>query len=86
MIKNFIDKYVNTTRPCEVSKRDNRQQAVGKSGKFGNPVAMWDGQIDYVCDIEENMWSPWLGVKGKVDFSVKVVNKLIVFVFQKCNM
>lgn len=79
MIKNFIDKYINATRPCEVSKRDNRQQVVGKSGKFGNSPTMWDGQIDSVCDIEENMWSPWLGVKGKVDFTLKVVNLFLFF-------
>jgi hypothetical protein len=26
------------------------------------------------------MWSPWLGVKGKVDFTLKVVN---LFLFKK---
>jgi hypothetical protein len=60
------------------------QQIVGKSGKYGNSVTMWDGQIDSVCDIEENMWSPWLGVKGKVDFTVKVVNSLFFFFIIKC--
>ena len=79
MIKNFIDKYINATRPCEESKRDNRQQVVGKNGKFGkSSTTMWDGQIDSVCDIEENMWSPWLGVKGKVDFTLKVVNQIVI--------
>lgn len=31
----------------------------------------WKGKIDSICDIEENIWCPELGVKGKVDVSIK---------------
>lgn len=32
----------------------------------------FDGQIDSIQDIEENIWVPKLGLKGKVDVSVNV--------------
>lgn len=32
----------------------------------------FEGQIDEVKDIEENIWSPRLGLKGKIDVSVQV--------------
>lgn len=76
MVKTFIDKYVvgkNPNQPHET----NIQKAASKNGKYGNPPSFWDGHIESVCDIEENMWSPWLGIKGKVDFTVKVVNQFL---------
>eukprot|EP00094_Tigriopus_californicus_P009570 TCALIF_09226-PA protein Name:"Similar to Dna2 DNA replication ATP-dependent helicase/nuclease DNA2 (Mus musculus)" AED:0.03 eAED:0.03 QI:0/0.66/0.5/0.75/1/1/4/36/1063 len=33
---------------------------------------IWPGQVDRVCDIEENVWSPRLGMKGKIDLTVQV--------------
>lgn len=36
------------------------------------PTKQFDGTIDAICDIEENVWSPRLGLKGKVDLSVVV--------------
>ncbi len=32
----------------------------------------YSGQIDEIQDIEENIWSPRLGLKGKIDVTVKV--------------
>ena len=34
----------------------------------------WRGKIVEVCDIEENFWSPRLGIKGKIDLTVRTVN------------
>ena len=34
----------------------------------------WKGKIIEVCDIEENFWSPRLGIKGKIDLTVKTEN------------
>lgn len=31
----------------------------------------WQGVIESIDDIEENIWSPNLGLKGKVDISVR---------------
>lgn len=33
---------------------------------------IWPGQVDRICDIEENVWSPRLGMKGKIDLTVEV--------------
>ena len=32
----------------------------------------WDGRVTELKDIEENYWSPRLGVKGKIDLTVEV--------------
>ena len=32
----------------------------------------YTGIIDEICDIEENVWIPKLGLKGKIDLTVKV--------------
>ncbi|XP_033169254.1 DNA replication ATP-dependent helicase/nuclease DNA2 [Drosophila mauritiana] len=36
---------------------------------------VYSGRIHEICDIEENLWVPQLGLKGKVDVSVKVKNQ-----------
>lgn len=33
---------------------------------------LFEGQIDNIQDIEENIWIPQMGLKGKVDASVNV--------------
>ena len=38
------------------------------------PKDQWKGKIVEICDIEENFWSPRLGVKGKIDLTVKTEN------------
>ncbi|XP_014256899.1 DNA replication ATP-dependent helicase/nuclease DNA2 [Cimex lectularius] len=46
------------------------------SGKHPNRARVdgenWNGEIADVIDIEENIWSPTLGVKGKIDATVRV--------------
>lgn len=37
-----------------------------------NDKTLFNGKIDSIQDIEENIWVPKLGVKGKIDVSVKV--------------
>ncbi|KAL7288860.1 hypothetical protein TKK_0016832 [Trichogramma kaykai] len=39
------------------------------------PDQNFDGKIDQICDIEENVWLPSLGLKGKIDLTVKVSYK-----------
>lgn len=38
----------------------------------------WQGQILSIQDIEENIWLPNLGIKGKVDVTVKVRSRGVV--------
>ena len=75
MVQNFIDKYVNAKNATLPSCASNKQVSV-KNNKYAKLADVWDGRIDTVCDIEENMWSPWLGITGKVDFTLKVENFL----------
>ena len=39
--------------------------------KAGQPRQQWRGKITEISDIEENFWSPRLGLKGKIDLTVK---------------
>lgn len=39
------------------------------------PKEMYKGRIEEIHDIEENLWVPQLGLKGKVDVSVRVRNQ-----------
>ena len=50
------------------------------------PAQVWQGQVLSVEDIEENIWSPRLGVKGKVDLTVKVSlrKKQVIFTTFMC--
>ena len=71
MINYFLDKFIHGKScqpPC-----NNQSQPIHSKKSFAKPVSMWSGKIETVCDIEENIWSPWLGIKGKVDFTVKVI-------------
>nr|XP_018902830.1 PREDICTED: DNA replication ATP-dependent helicase/nuclease DNA2 [Bemisia tabaci] len=40
--------------------------------KGSNSGNMWNGKITSIKDIEENIWSPTFGMKGKVDVTVEV--------------
>ena len=35
----------------------------------------YDGKIERICDIEENVWLPSLGLKGKIDLTVEVSDR-----------
>jgi len=37
----------------------------------GNDKKTWDGEIVSINDIEENLWVPEFGIKGKVDVTVR---------------
>ncbi|XP_014211220.1 DNA replication ATP-dependent helicase/nuclease DNA2 [Copidosoma floridanum] len=39
------------------------------------PDNNFDGGIEKICDIEENVWLPNLGLKGKIDLTVEVTTK-----------
>ena len=51
-----------------VAKPENEED---KSNKKTVQKEQWKGKIVEVCDIEENFWSPRLGIKGKIDLTVK---------------
>ena len=65
MIEYFIAKFVKGMNPPRTSFDSD-----AKKTKLDSQS--WKGKIDSIADIEENIWSPWLGLKGKVDLTVKV--------------
>lgn len=65
MIEYFIGKFVNGRKLPSASFGPDAKKTKSDS-------AAWKGKIHSIADIEENIWSPWLGLKGKVDFTVKV--------------
>ena len=44
----------------------------GKSSRPPPPASIWPGKVECVQDIEENIWSPRLGMKGKIDLTVDI--------------
>ena len=54
-----------------IAKPENEED---KSYKKKVQKEQWKGKIVEVCDIEENFWSPRLGIKGKIDLTVKTEN------------
>lgn len=56
---NFVQRYVEGNYNVSTEQQ-----------KSSNPP--FAGQIDEIQDIEENIWSPRLGLKGKIDVTVKV--------------
>jgi len=59
-IANFVNTYIQDSgHPSEENKNiDN--------------IRNWNGTIGAIHDIEENIWAPKLGLKGKVDVTVEV--------------
>lgn len=84
MVQYFIEKYLDGKNPPLPNAKvlTSRQQGNNRH-KYSDASQAWEGRIDSICDIEENMWSPWLGVKGKVDFTLKVKRFLIC---NHCNI
>jgi len=59
-VVNFINTHVrDSTPPNDKNKNLNNAEK-------------WDGTISAIHDIEENIWAPRLGIKGKVDVTVEV--------------
>ncbi|OXU27176.1 hypothetical protein TSAR_005441 [Trichomalopsis sarcophagae] len=68
-----------------ISRQDCRNlmlPAVGQIHKFiqryivgiepETPDQNYNGKIEKICDIEENVWLPSLGLKGKIDLTIEV--------------
>ena len=69
-IKYFTEKYVLGKNP---SHPDPAFAAIGGSSRQATGQAqVWPGKVEAIKDIEENIWSPRLGIKGKVDLTVQV--------------
>ncbi|XP_018336778.1 DNA replication ATP-dependent helicase/nuclease DNA2 [Agrilus planipennis] len=65
-VYNFINRYIQ--------KQDSKDQIVTNSF---NSKDNWNGQIDNVKDIEENIWCPQLGLKGKIDVTCESKSKIM---------
>jgi DNA replication ATP-dependent helicase Dna2 len=61
----LVGNYV-TSGHAALQTKDNEKQR--KNSLF----PQWEGKVTEVVDIEENIWSPRFGMKGKIDLSVKV--------------
>jgi DNA replication ATP-dependent helicase Dna2 len=61
-IANFVDMYV----------QDSGQVMAPPPRNERNNVERYNGTICAIHDIEENIWTPQLGMKGKVDVTVEV--------------
>jgi DNA replication ATP-dependent helicase Dna2 len=73
----FIDKYVVGGRnvvppPAAYANAGGGGSQKSYGGRPPPPPQMWPGQVEAIMDIEENIWSPRLGIKGKVDLTVQV--------------
>lgn len=75
-IQNFLASYVaakpSSNAICVGAKKPNNDASKPSS------KPNWEGQILSVQDIEENIWLPNLGIKGKVDVTVKVRSRNVV--------
>jgi DNA replication ATP-dependent helicase Dna2 len=65
-ISNFVDKYVGDLGHKMVPPVPDEKN------KDVNDVEKWNGTICAIHDVEENIWVPELGIKGKVDVTVEV--------------
>ncbi|KAK9881525.1 hypothetical protein WA026_016406 [Henosepilachna vigintioctopunctata] len=69
-VSNYIPRILEFV---EYYLKDNKKKVRKQSSSQNN----WQGFIDSVEDIEENIWCPELGIKGKVDVSIKSKNQRI---------
>ena len=71
-IQYFVDKFIfgKVVAKPEEGKEEKKVE-VGKKKSSGRP--QWEGKVSNVVDIEENLWSPRLGMKGKIDLTVETV-------------
>ena len=69
----FIEKYVMDKNVMTPSAAYGGGGAGGsRYSKANSEPPLWPGKILSVEDVEENIWSPRLGVKGKVDLTIRV--------------
>uniref|UniRef100_A0A1B6CR65 DNA replication ATP-dependent helicase/nuclease DNA2 n=1 Tax=Clastoptera arizonana TaxID=38151 RepID=A0A1B6CR65_9HEMI len=64
LIFNFVQQYIKPSKSLCVPTKQ-------KSGKDE-----WIGEITGIADIEENIWAPKLGLKGKIDVTVHTKSNL----------
>jgi DNA replication ATP-dependent helicase Dna2 len=64
-IANFINTHVQDSSHKTLTPPKNKNKNLNNAEK-------WDGTISAIHDIEENIWAPRLGIKGKVDVTVEV--------------
>ena len=66
----FIEKYVvgnvKIEPPIAAYGTSSQQKT------YGGKTQIWPGRVEAIMDIEENIWSPRLGIKGKVDLTIQV--------------
>ena len=67
-IANFINTYVQDSS----HKTPTPSLPPNDKNKNLNNAEKWNGTISAIHDIEENIWAPRLGIKGKVDVTVEV--------------
>ena len=68
-IQYFVDKFILGKI---VAKPEDEEGKKVETGKKRNPTRpQWEGRVSNVIDIEENLWSPRLGMKGKIDLTVE---------------
>ena len=69
-IQYFVDKFIFG----KVVAKPEEGEKAGEAGKKKvSSRAQWEGRVANVADIEENLWSPRLGMKGKIDLTVETV-------------
>jgi hypothetical protein len=66
-IASFVNTYVQDS-----SRKTATPSPSPNGNKTVNSAEKWDGTISVINDIEENIWAPRLGMKGKVDVTVEV--------------
>ena len=64
----FIEKYVLSKTNVQIPPAAYASQNSRNNAK----PQIWSGSVENIKDIEENIWSPRLGIKGKVDLTVQV--------------
>jgi DNA replication ATP-dependent helicase Dna2 len=67
-----IANFVNTHVRDSSHKTATSSPPPNEKNKNVNNAEKWDGTISAIHDIEENIWAPRLGIKGKVDVTVEV--------------
>ena len=70
-IQYFVDKFIFGKVVAKPEEEEKKKGEAGKKKVSSRP--QWEGRIDDVVDIEENLWSPRLGMKGKIDLTVETV-------------
>ena len=76
MVAHFVDKYIegrNVPPPPPPPDVDGGAATPKNNSRYFNKAPpSWQGTIDSIVDIEENIWSPRFGIKGKVDMTVRL--------------